>query len=400
VRLALLTPDWQPNGGLATYIRLVSAALAAAGHHVLVLHADASDGDVPAGIETARVRGLTRSGHGPEVHAAAASAMEHLLAFRPDVVHFHGSNNIPLETAALAEFPAVKTFHVYDFCPSGTKFHHASDSACVFPTGVACLPRQAYLRCTLSKRPSVMWSQYQTATEANRHNKQFGRLTVASEFVKREAVRTGYDADRVDVVPYFTPLPAVTGASGLDAAPRSRHILFVGRLIREKGVDLLLDALETLKGDWTCTIVGDGIAGDKIRAAAGERKLNGRVTFAGWLNGAALSAAYASAAVVAVPSRWPEPFGIIGLEAFAHARPVVAFRVGGIPEWLDDDASGFLVEPNNARRFGERLSWLLDRPVEAAAMGARGRARVEKDFTAPAHLARMMPIYERILGRR
>lgn len=389
MRLALLTPDWTPNGGIATYVRLVSAALADAGHQVLVLHGDAFDGHAPRGVETARFA-ASHSVVGADAEGAVGATMDQLLAFRPDVVHLHGVNNIPLERRVLGEFAATKTFHVFEFCPSGTKFHHATDQACTFRTSGACVPRQAYLRCTLSKRPSVWWSQYRRAARLNTHNQAFSRCLVASTYVQDEAVRTGYERERLDVVPYFTTLPQVV------AAPSPRHILFVGRLMREKGVDLLLDALSRLKGDWACTIVGEGIASEQIRAHARSRGVDHRVTFAGWLTGDALAEALQAATVVAVPSRWPEPFGIVGIEAMAHARPVVAFRVGGIPEWLDDGVTGYAVAPGDVDAFAAGLGRLLDHPDEARAFGAAGRARVAKDFVASAHLARLMPIYKRL----
>ncbi len=390
MRLALLTPDWTPNGGIATYVRLVSAAFAAAGHQVLVLHADASDGAAPAGVEISRMRGFSYAASGPSAEAPVGAAMDQLLAFRPDVVHVHGINNIPFERRILTEFAAIKTFHVFDFCPSATKYHHATDHACTFATGPACVPRQFYLRCTLSKRPAVWWSQYTRAEELNTHNHAYSRSIVASHYVKQEAVRTGYEAERIDVVPYFTTVPAAV------TIPRPRHILFVGRLVREKGADLLFDALSRLTGDWTCTVVGEGNASAKVRDDARARGLDGRVAFAGWLNGPALSAAFDEASIVVVPSRWPEPFGIVGIEAMAHARPVVAFRVGGIPDWLEDDVTGCLVEPGDVGAFSARLARLLEHPDAAAAMGARGRERVQRDFVAANHLGQLLPIYRRL----
>lgn len=388
MRLSLLTPDWTPNGGISTYVRLVSAALAADGHLVQVLHGDASNGDAPAGVAVSRLRAFSRSVSGPSAEAAVGDAMEQLLAFRPDVVHLHGMNNIPLERRILGEFAAVKTFHVAEFCPSGTKFHHATDRACTFATGLACVPRQAYLRCTLSKRPQVWWSQYRRVAELNVHNHAFSRCIVASDFMKQEAVRTGYDPARVDVLPYFTTVPASV------TRPRERHCLFVGRLVREKGIDVLLHALSRLAGDWTCTIVGDGPAAATIRALASTLGLDGRVTFAGWLNGAALAQQFDDASVLVVPSRWPEPFGIVGLEAMAHGRPVVASRVGGIAEWLDDGVTGVAVDAGDAGALAERLSWVLAHPDEAREMGRRGRARVERDFVARAHLTQLLPLYK------
>lgn len=368
--------------------------LAAAGHHVLVLHNDATDGTAPPGVEISRFRSYSYAAVGPAAEAAVSGALEQLLAFRPDVVHLHGTNNIPLERSILSEFAAVKTFHVFDFCPAGTKYHHATDQACTFSTGLACVPRQAYLRCTLSKRPGVWWSQYARATQLNIHNQSFSRCIVASNYVKDEAVRTGYDPDRLDVVPYFTSVPATS------AEPKPNHILFVGRLVREKGVDLLFEALSKLTGEWRCTVVGEGPASGKIRLEAERLGLGGRITFAGWLNGDALARAFDDASMVVVPSRWPEPFGIVGLEAMAHARPVVAFRVGGVPDWLDDGVTGWLVPPSDVVALRDRMAWLLANPAEASAMGLRGRARVVRDFVSTSHLNQLMPIYRDLRAGR
>jgi glycosyltransferase involved in cell wall biosynthesis len=382
LRVAFLTPDWNPNGGIATHVRLAAAALVAAGHRVHVFYRNPSDGVTVPGVSIG------------QLHRATAESMEQLMAFRPDVAHFHGLNDIPLETRVLAEFAAIKTFHVFDYCPSGTKFHHAADRNCTFGTSIACVARQGYLRCTLSKRPTVWWRHYRQASARNAHNRAFARIIVASQFVKDEAVRTGYDAAQITVLPYFTSLPSAS------SAPRPNHVLFVGRLTREKGVDLLFAALEKLRGDWTCTVVGDGPAAEGVRADAVARGIADRVTFAGWLNGAALAAELDAASVVAVPSRWPEPFGIVGLEAMAHRRPVVAFRVGGIPDWLDDGAAGFAIAPFDTAAFAERVQWLFDRPGEAALMGQAGRARVERDFDSRAHLDRLVPLYQELSDRR
>ena len=381
MRVAFLTPDWNPNGGVATHVRLAAAALSDAGHQVHVLYRHASDGVSVPGVTIA------------QLDRRPDAAMDQLMAFQPDVAHLHFLNDIPIEERVLAEFPTIKTFHVFDYCPSGTKFHHALDRNCTFATSVACVPRQAYLRCTLSKRPSVWWRHYRQATAQNDHNRAFKRIIVASKYVRDEAIRTGYDPAQITVLPYFTALPSAT------RAPRANHVLFVGRLTREKGVDLLFDALERMPGEWTCTIVGDGMVGDRLRADAAARGLNDRVTFAGWLNGAALEAAFDEASVVAVPSRWPEPFGIVGIEAMAHRRPVVAFRVGGIPDWLDDGASGFAVAPLDTAAFADRLRWLLDHPSESAVMGEAGRARVERDFDSRAHLGQLVPLYQELSGR-
>jgi hypothetical protein len=115
LRLAFLTPDWTPNGGVATHVRLAAGALAAAGHRVHVLYRNPSDGVSEPGVSIELMK------------PSPAAAMDQLMSFRPDVVHFHAFNDVDIEARALAEFPATKTMHMFDYCPSGTKFHHALD---------------------------------------------------------------------------------------------------------------------------------------------------------------------------------------------------------------------------------------------------------------------------------
>ena len=203
---------------------------------------------------------------------------------------------------------------------------------------------------------------------------------------------TGFDGDRIAVVPYFTTLPP--------AVPpvTTRNVLYIGRIAREKGADLVLDAMALVPGDWRVVIVGDGIDTAYVRQRAVALGIADRVAFPGWMTGAALEDAYRDAAVVVVPSRLPEPFGITGIESMAWQRPVVAFDTGGIPEWLENGDGGFRVPPGDVAAMAARIQHLLDDPAAARQVALRGRARVARDFTAAAHLQRLWPIYDRVIA--
>jgi glycosyltransferase involved in cell wall biosynthesis len=395
VRLALLTDDWQPTGGVASYLRLVAPALARAGHDVLVLHAGQHhSADQPAGITVRGIVGAFRDLGSTANAAATAQVTEALRDFGADLAHIHANDNFPLAGAVRAMLPTVKTIHSLDLCPAGSKFHFATGDTCTYVTGAMCLPRQVYLRCTLSKRPGIIWWQYQRTIAGNEDLRKYSTVTTASEYIKQLAVTNGVAEDRLSVIPYYTPCPdEVTSVSG-------RSVLFVGRLTPEKGLDLLLDAMTRVPGAWHLNVVGDGISMAAERARVATMKLSERVTFHGWLRGDALASAYRDAAVVVVPSRWPEPFGIVGIEAMAAARPVVAFGVGGIPEWLVTGEGGVLVAPQAVDQLAEGISRCLDDQVEANRMALRGRERVKDEFSEAHHLSRLLPLYERVRGLR
>jgi glycosyltransferase involved in cell wall biosynthesis len=393
VRLALLTDDWQPTGGVASYIRLVAPALARLGHDVLVLHAGEQSDEHMPGVTVTGIVGAFRRYNRRADAAAATQVLDHLRRFRAEVVHIHSNENFTLVDAVRPQFPTLKTVHTLDACPAGSKFHFATGQECHVRTGPMCLPRQVYLRCTLSKRPGVIWRQYLRGTRSAAQLPDYEHVIVASEYIRQLCVSNGARAERVTVVPYYTSAPEnVTRAN-------SRTILFVGRVTPEKGLDLLLEALTRVQGDWHLVVVGDGIAMAHEQKRVRDKGLDTRVTFRGWLQGDALVNAYREAAVVVVPSRWPEPFGIVGIEAMAHARPVVAFGVGGIPEWLEEGIGGSLVPDGDVAAMADRIGALLTHPADAERVALLGRARVLRDFSEGAHLAALVPLYERAVAR-
>jgi glycosyltransferase involved in cell wall biosynthesis len=367
------------------YVRDLADAQRAAGHEVLVVHAGARG--APPGIEV--VADFAADAPDGIARVRAEAVMEVLRRFTPDVVHLQSNNNFALEADIRRSYASVKTLHVYDFCPSGTKYHHATGRACRHPTGALCVPRMAYKRCVLDKRPTVIWRAYRRAVAANRSNAASPALIVASEHVRRAAMASGYGPAQVHTLPYFTvPPPAPPPPA------EGRTILFSGRIVREKGLHVLLRALARMAPPARLLVAGDGM--DRPRAEHVARRLGvaDRVTFLGWLDRDGVARCHDETTVVAVPSLWPEPFGIVGLEAMAHGRPVVGFAVGGIPEWLADGETGFLVPPGDAGAMAGRLAQLLDDPGLAASFGARGRDRVAREFSAADHVRRLQRIYE------
>jgi glycosyltransferase involved in cell wall biosynthesis len=198
----------------------------------------------------------------------------------------------------------------------------------------------------------------------------------------------GLSPERCHVVPYFT--------ARAEAPPHtngSRAVAFVGRISRSKGVDVLLNALASIRGSWSrLLLVGEGW--DKPRCAQIARQLgiDEAVDFVGWLSPAGVADVLRRARVLALPSRWPEPFGIAGIEAMAQARPVVASRIGGIPEWLEDNETGVLVEPGNPTALASGLASLLDDDDWSERAGLEGWRRAAR-FSATRHLDLLDRVY-------
>ncbi|MGI9244527.1 MAG: glycosyltransferase family 4 protein, partial [Verrucomicrobiales bacterium] len=185
----------------------------------------------------------------------------------------------------------------------------------------------------------------------------------------------------------------------------SPHILFVGQLLRGKGVDLLLRALALVRErqlvsaeDWTCTIAGEGSHLDACQALAEDLELTDRVQFAGRLSRDELAAQYQSARLGVVPSVWPEPMGMVGLEFMWAALPVVAFDAGGISHWLEDGRTGYLAAPKDIAGLADHITKLLEDPDLAAQMGRRARRVAEEKYNHRDYIDRLLQILGEAAG--
>ncbi|MHA6346613.1 glycosyltransferase family 4 protein [Roseivivax sp. CAU 1761] len=193
---------------------------------------------------------------------------------------------------------------------------------------------------------------------------------------------------------------AVTEGPPPPRGPGPLRILYVGALLERKGVRHLIDALAALPPglDWRARIVGGGALGRDLAARARALGLGDRLRFDGPQPAEATAQAFRDAHVVVVPSivgaeGRMEGIPVVVMEAMAHAVPVIASALSGIPELVEDGVTGRLVPPGDAGAIARALQDIdADWPA-AAAMGARGRARVAVEYVVEDNardLARLM----------
>jgi glycogen synthase len=177
------------------------------------------------------------------------------------------------------------------------------------------------------------------------------------------------------------------------------YILFVGRASRQKGLSHLLDAMEHIDPGVRlvcCTAAAD--TPEVERELCDRMSKQERVLRVGtMLSEQQAMELYANAAVFVCPSVY-EPFGIINLEAMACERPVVASRIGGIPEVVVPDKTGYLVTPGDAKALAEALNRVLRDRNMAREMGLAGRKRVEEHFSWTSIAAKTKTMYEELLA--
>jgi glycosyltransferase involved in cell wall biosynthesis len=150
-------------------------------------------------------------------------------------------------------------------------------------------------------------------------------------------VAHGFDKAKVHAIPLYATAPP----DGEGSPEREKDLLlFAGQLIRGKGLDVLLHAMLKLGQSARLIVAGTGRQGKLFETMCDQLGLRHRVQFVGRLSRDQLHLLYRRATVVVVPSRYPETFGLVGVEAMSHGTPVIATTVGAIGEWLEDGCTG------------------------------------------------------------
>ena len=270
------------------------------------------------------------------------------------------------DVATLEMFPPEKTvYYVHDHepvCPRSYAYtplgNNCSRAGGVWPC-IFCAPLCRNWKPALKR---VFAQRRRIAAMA-----RFKKVVVISEFMKSRLVANGLDAVKVVVEPPVIRTNGTNETAGTNgtgdghpacpvspACPASRgtiDLLYVGQLIRGKGVQLLLEAMARMKAPRTLDIVGTGNMEPKLKALAEKLGIADRVRFNGfqknpqdWMR---------RAACVVVPSFWQEPYGLVAAEAVALGRKVVAFAIGGLPEACGGKAT--LVPPGDVAALAEAL---------------------------------------------
>jgi glycosyltransferase involved in cell wall biosynthesis len=214
-------------------------------------------------------------------------------------------------------------------------------------------------------------------------------VVCVSDYEMRAAVRCGLPRDRLVLVCNGIPREAPKAAdysAEVEWPSGVRRILFVGRFDRQKGVDVLLEALGQLRGEAFAYLAGAAVLRDSA-----AMKVPDNVRLTGWLTSTQLEAFYRTADVLVVPSRW-EAFGLIAAEAMRAGLPVIATRVGALPELVEDGVTGVLVPPDDSRALVAALRAVTDSQLQA--MGPAGREVFLRRFTMDRVHRQLLKLYQ------
>jgi len=192
--------------------------------------------------------------------------------------------------------------------------------------------------------------------------------------------------------------PSVSGRK-IRRRYRPPLILFVGRLVYQKGLEYLIRSAEHVP-DATYLIVGDGPMRKELEAIA-RHIAPGRIVFAGRVPDKELPRYYGACDIFILPSiSRLEAFGIVVLEAMASGKPVIATDVPGVRDVVIDNVDGLIAEPLNAKDLAEHINRLLADPTLRKRMGQAGRAKVLASYTPKIVAQRVEGVYEEAIAQR
>ena len=382
--ILFVTPVWTRDGGVATHVEASATALARTGVDVHVLAARDENQQASPGVTVHASRDLFNAHEPPERRLGDALSRDY------SVIHTHQFDDPAVTTYLHRRAPLVSSVHGFSACTSGVHYFRPGQE-CQRAHGPGCIPNLIGRGCAHTRDPRWLPRSYQRATAARASLRRADLAISYSSSIDRHLKTNG--VSRRAVVPLFSTVPVVRGSGHEDR----RRVVFAGRLVRPKGVSVLIRAARDL--DAELVICGTGRELEPLRRLASRLGLARRVSFVGWLSPEQLARELAEASIVAIPSLWPEPFGLVGIEALAAGRPVVASATGGVEDWLEHERTGLCVPAGDPRALARALSELLADPERQSAMGAAGSVAVSQRFTERHHIDALLAAYETAMQR-
>lgn len=417
VRILAITRTYRVTGGADTYALALQAVLEAHGHTVIPFAAQhpanrptpwaryfPPDLGFSAYGARDRLRALARALTG----GLALAALRCLLDEHPvDLAHVHTTFHQVMPPAAFAllrrrGIPVVMTVHDYKLvCPTYWQYVAGEDAICQRCAGQHFY--HAIFRGCAGRGLDGLLKGVVVALEAywarwTRAYADVACLICPSEAMRAQIANYGFPRERLEVLPYLLPntsfLPRAKNPAGSGAPCSSAEFLFVGRLVPEKGALWLAQAL--VGTELRLTLVGDGPQRAAIEALT---RCAPNLQCVGWADQEEVRCYMQQATALVVPSLWPDNSPMVIYEACALGLPVVAARVGGIPELVRDGENGLLFERGDRDGLLAALRRLARDAELRARLSAGARARAA-EWSPKRHLEKLLAIYERAVQTR
>lgn len=377
---------YQHLGGTENYIINLSECLEQLGHTVGAMYGIKTNGTLSHGNRNEYFLPAITNRKGVLDTRTEKIIEDIILKNNPDVAYVHNVANYSIVKKLAELMPTIRFIHDHRlFCPKGDKMFIWGGNTCGCSCGINCF-LNSYGKGCLIPLPNVVLSKIKHTSHAIKIHKQI-RIIVASQYMKDCLLYNGFSSSLIETVPYFCSFSKSVESEFGEFA------FFAGRLIPHKGVQYLIKSIPFWPEKLRLVVAGDGPYLKSIKSLAKKMGIAYKVDFLGEISNAEMQQYYERCLLVTVPSVWDEPFGIVGLEAMFCGKPIVAFNVGGISDWLYDGINGFLIKRKDTRALAEKISVLFRNKDLARQMGKEGKEIYKKRFVKEKHITRLISIF-------
>ena len=401
MKILMLSDLYPPIiGGGERHVQTLSRVLSQRGHQVTVCttgHRDLPQYEEEGGVKVYRLEGLfqkipllfkdpTRLWHPPVPDRSITNRLRYILEDeRPDIIHAHG--RILYSALALRsrfDIPIVVTLQTYALlCPKTSLIK--GNAICDKPFTRDCIA------CSkdIYGLPKSLFAYYGTKMSKDKL-RLVDKFIAVSSFVKQvHAKHLGLsDKDIVMIPNFYSPEPESSSEKEIELP--EDFILFVGTLAPFKGASLLIEAYYKLNPKTKLVLIGGKHPDYHYESMENILVIEDAPHDV-------VMEAMSRCRFAVFPSIWPEPFGIVAIEAMSQMKAVIASDSGGLKDVVIDGQTGILVPPNNSDKLAEAISHLLQSPDTTSQMGQRGHDRFLKNYTSQTVVPRIIDVYQSLI---
>ncbi|HXY23366.1 MAG TPA: glycosyltransferase family 4 protein [Candidatus Acidoferrum sp.] len=315
------------------------------------------------------------------------------LIRKSDLVHLAGPAVAPLLLVLLARKPLVIEHHGYQaVCPNGLLFHHPSQTVCPGHFAAA-----NYLEClSCNREVEGRWGSARLLASTFLRNWGSRRANTNIAPSYHVALRLGLP--RTEVIAHGVPLPPPEKENpAFPSALAAKTFAYVGRLVTEKGVSVLIEAARLLQNeghDFRVLLLGDGPDRPRLEKRIAASGLERLVRITGFLPAPDLARELSCAGTVVIPTIMEETAGLAALEQMARGRLVIASKIGGLPEAVGD--AGLTFPPADPPALAGAMAGVLSEPSFIEELGRKARERVRSLFLFPKMIAKHARVFRQV----
>ena len=422
MNVLLVNNYYYNRGGDCTYLFSLQSVLKDRGHNVSIFsmnHPDNYDSDFSEyfvsyinydeEVKTKSLASGLKVAKRTVYSSEAKRKLEELIKVqKPDVAHIQNIHHhiTPSIFVILKKYniPIIWTLHDYTLICPNTSF------LCNGEICERCQKRKYFwpsiVRCKKNSFAASTMAAVETSVHTILKYYELVDFFIApSKFLRDKLITYGVDEKKILQLNNFTCFVDFSSEKEVD----DKYFMYLGRLSEEKGIKTLIDAAINLfqdRGnaagefnDYKLKIIGGGPIMDKMMYYVRSMGVEKNIEFMGHQSHEKAMEVLKGSKFLVIPSEWYENFPYSVLEAFTLGRPVIASRIGGIPELVHNWDTGLLFEPGNSELLALKMKFLLRHPKKAEEIGRNAKEFMSGDIKAENHYLRLMEIYKRAIGK-